>query len=128
MKAKKMYAKGGPIVPDPKKQMMTADEKFNANAKAREAENLTEMRRELKSADPDALAKFDKELAARGFKVVKRPVKKMMGGGMMEYGKGGKMMYGMGGKMKKYLTGGQVKLDVNKDGKITGTDFKMMKK
>lgn len=110
MKAKKMYAKGGPIVPDPKKKM-TADELFNANAKAREAENLTEMRRELKNADPDALAKFDKELAARGFKVVKRPVKKMMGGGMM-----------------KYLKGGQVKLDANKDGKITGTDFKMMKK
>jgi hypothetical protein len=34
----------------------------------------------------------------------------------------------MGGIMKKYLTGGQVKLDANKDGKITGADFKMMKK
>lgn len=31
----------------------------------------------------------------------------------------------MGGKM--YLKGGQVKLDKNKDGKITGKDFKMMK-
>jgi len=31
----------------------------------------------------------------------------------------------MGGKM--YLKGGQVKLDKNKDGKITGEDFKMMK-
>ena len=28
---------------------------------------------------------------------------------------------------KKYLTGGQVKLDKNKDGKITGEDFKLMK-
>lgn len=45
---------------------------------------------------------------------------KMMGGG--------KMKYGMGGKMKKYLMGGQVKLDKNKDGKITGVDFKMLKK
>jgi len=31
----------------------------------------------------------------------------------------------MGGKM--YLKGGQVKLDANKDGKITGADFKMLK-
>jgi len=35
--------------------------------------------------------------------------------------------YGMGGKIKKYLSGGQVKLDKNKDGKISGVDFKMMK-
>ena len=48
------------------------------------------------------------------------PVKKMMGGGKMEYG--------MGGKMKKYLMGGQVKLDKNKDGKISAVDFKMLKK
>ena len=30
-------------------------------------------------------------------------------------------------KLKGYLTGGQVKLDKNKDGEITGEDFKMMK-
>jgi hypothetical protein len=30
-----------------------------------------------------------------------------------------------GGKM--YLKGGQVKLDANKDGKISGADFKMLK-
>lgn len=48
------------------------------------------------------------------------PVKKMAGGGKMEYG--------MGGKMKKFLMGGQVKLDKNKDGKISAIDFKMMKK
>ena len=36
--------------------------------------------------------------------------------------------YGMGGMMKKYLKGGQVKLDVNKDNKITSKDFKIMKK
>lgn len=29
--------------------------------------------------------------------------------------------------LKKYLTGGQVELDKNKDGKITGEDFKLMK-
>lgn len=44
------------------------------------------------------------------------------------YGKGGKMEYGYGGKLKKYLKGGQVKLDANKDGKITGADFKMLRK
>jgi hypothetical protein len=48
------------------------------------------------------------------------PAKKMAGGGKMDYG--------MGGKMKKYLMGGQVKLDKNKDGKITAIDFKMLKK
>jgi hypothetical protein len=48
------------------------------------------------------------------------PAKKMMGGGKMDYG--------MGGKMKKYLMGGQVKLDKNKDGKISSIDFKMLKK
>lgn len=36
--------------------------------------------------------------------------------------------YKYGGKMKKYLKGGQVKLDANKDGKITGDDFKMLRK
>ena len=30
-------------------------------------------------------------------------------------------------RLKKYLTGGQVKLDKNKDGKITGEDFKLMR-
>jgi hypothetical protein len=50
------------------------------------------------------------------------PVKKMAGGGKMD------IMYGMGGKMKKYLMGGQVKLDKNKDGKISAIDFKMLKK
>jgi len=31
-------------------------------------------------------------------------------------------------KKSKMLSGGQVKLDKNKDGKISGEDFKMMKK
>jgi hypothetical protein len=119
MKAKKTYAKGGPITPDPKKKMMTADEKFNAAARSREAENLTEMRNALKEEGPEAVAKFDKELKAKGYKVISRNVKKMPGGGMMpKYKDGGKM----------YLKGGQVKLDKNKDGKISGEDFKMMKK
>ena len=45
-----------------------------------------------------------------------------------KYKKGGKIKYGYGGKLKKYLKGGQVKLDANKDGKITGADFKMLRK
>jgi hypothetical protein len=90
------------------------------------------MRNALKAEGPEELAKFDKELKAKGFKVVKKPVKKMMGGGKMNvdgyYEMGGKMpKYGKGGMMK-YLKGGQVKLDKNKDGKITGADFKMMAK
>lgn len=39
-----------------------------------------------------------------------------------------KMMYRYGGKMKKYLMGGQVKIDKNKDGKISAIDFKLLKK
>jgi len=42
--------------------------------------------------------------------------------------KGESPKFGKGGKLKKYLKGGQVKLDANKDGKITGTDFMMMRK
>lgn len=126
MKAKMtVYQNGGkaPIVPDPKKKPMTASEKFNANAKAREMENLTEMRNALKESDPDAVPAFDRSLKAKGMMVAKKPVKKMMGGGKMNvdgyYSKGG---------MMKYLKGGQVKLDANKDGKISSVDFKMLKK
>jgi len=32
----------------------------------------------------------------------------------------------MYGKKKKYLKGGQAKLDMNKDGKLSGADFKML--
>jgi hypothetical protein len=136
-----VYQMGGkmPIVPDePKKKEVclqltrsSATRSLTA-ARSREAENLTEMRNALKAEGPEELAKFDKELKAKGFKVVKKPVKKMMGGGKMNvdgyYEKGGKMpKYGKGGMMK-YLKGGQVKLDKNKDGKISGEDFKMMAK
>lgn len=37
-------------------------------------------------------------------------------------------MYMYGGKMKKYIKGGQVKLDANKDGKISKDDFEMLRK
>jgi hypothetical protein len=111
MKAKMtVYQKGGkmPIVPEPKKKMpATADQKFNAAARAREIENLNEMRRELKASDPDAVPAFDRELKAKGLMVTKKPVKKMAGGGMMKsYAGGGKMNvagYAMGGKLKDYF-------------------------
>jgi hypothetical protein len=69
-----MYQNGG----------KTADQKFNANAKAREMENLTEMRNALKKSDPDAVAAFDRSLKAKGMMVAKRPVKKMAQGGMLK--------------------------------------------
>jgi hypothetical protein len=104
------YQNGGkmPIVPDPKKKKpATADQKFNAAARAREIENLNEMRRELKASDPDAVPAFDRDLKAKGLMVTKKPVKKMAGGGMMKsYAGGGKMNvagYAMGGKLKDYF-------------------------
>jgi pimeloyl-CoA synthetase len=36
--------------------------------------------------------------------------------------------YRNGGVLMEYLKGGQVKLDANKDGKITGADFMMLRK
>jgi hypothetical protein len=61
-----------------------AEATFNRNARAAEARNLTEMRNALKAEGPAEVAKFDKELKARGYKVVARPVKKMAQGGVMK--------------------------------------------
>lgn len=82
-----------------------------------------------KLAEMESKAKVEREAKekARAAYMPKYP-----GGGKMNvdgyYGKGGKMpVYSKGGMMK-YLKGGQVKLDKNMDGKITGEDFKMMAK
>jgi hypothetical protein len=92
MKAKKMYAKGGPITPDPKKQkMMSADEQFNANARSRQAENLTEMRNALKAEGPAEVAKFDADLKRMGYKVVQKKKSLSKGGMMAKYAEGGKV-------------------------------------
>ena len=125
MKAKKSgYQSGGKMPVGAKKKMNDME-----IAKANRMQMLTEERNTIRKNDPDALPAFDRGLKAQGFMVNKKPVKKMMNGGKTDmYSKGGKMEYGMGGKMKKYLMGGQVKLDKNKDGKITGVDFKMLKK
>ena len=72
-------------------QAAKTEKTFMANARAQEAINLNEMRNALKSEGPASVAKFDKELKAKGYKVVQKPVKKMMGGGKMEYAIGGMM-------------------------------------
>ena len=135
MKAKMTVYQNGGKPPVGTKKKMTDME----IAKANRMQMLTEERNTIRKNDPDALAAFDRGLKAQGFMVNKKPaakpaaaaVKKMMGGGKMNvdgYSKGGKMEYGMGGKMKKYLMGGQVKIDKNKDGKISAIDFKLLKK
>ena len=107
-KLDKMYQNGGKTDPPrklspnalrlinaaPEPTMAARTEKtFMANARAQEAANLNEMRNALKSEGPASVAKFDQELKAKGYKVVQKPVKKMMGGGKMD------MMYAKGGKM-----------------------------
>ena len=107
-KLDKMYQNGGKQDPPrklspnalrlinaaPEPTMAARTEKaFMAKARAQEAINLNEMRNAIKSEGPESLARFDKELKAKGYKVVQKPVKKMMGGGKMD------MMYAKGGKM-----------------------------
>lgn len=72
MKAKKNTYQNGGKTPTGGKKPMTADQKFNAAARSREAENLTEMRNALKAEGPEAVAKFDKELKAKGYKVIQK--------------------------------------------------------
>jgi hypothetical protein len=93
-----MYKNGGkaPIDPDPKRklspmaqkleraQATQAEKTFNRNARLSQERNLTEMRNALKAEGPKAVADFDKELKARGYKVVQRPVKKMAQGGKLK--------------------------------------------
>ena len=67
-------------------------------------------------------------LLGRAARVENRVIKTKESASVKKMAGGGKMEYGMGGKMKKYLMGGQVKLDKNKDGKISAVDFKMLKK
>ena len=65
-------------------KLKNAEATFNRNAKAREMQNLTEMRNQLKKADPDAVAAFDRSLKAKGMMVAKRPVKKISKDGVMK--------------------------------------------
>jgi hypothetical protein len=80
-----------------------------------------------KAVDEGRERKADR-LLGKAARVENRVIKAKESAAVKKMAGGGKMDYGMGGKMKKYLMGGQVKLDKNKDGKITGVDFKMLKK
>ena len=59
---------------------------------------------------------------------MKHGKKKMAYGGKKKMAHGGKKkMMAHGGKKKSmYMKGGQAKLDMNKDGKLSGEDFKML--
>jgi hypothetical protein len=154
MKAKMtVYQAGGKMPIDPKKQEL-AKKLFGAMPKYNKEEfrygMMGEKMKELKK-EYDYWVNKGERTAASGVKVQMDAVKAKMedlkgkikptpekksmfkGGGKMNVAGATNedvykyMGYGMGGKMKKYLTGGQVKLDVNKDGKISGVDFKMLK-
>lgn len=104
----------------------TAKNYVSALEKNRE-KNVYKPERQKASAKFDEATKYDDMLGR-----ATNPDKKYSNGGKMKakktYGKGGMMKYAKGGKLKKYLKGGQIKLDANKDGKISGEDFKMLKK
>jgi len=109
-----MYLKGGKVKTDSKIKRL---ENREANLVARGS----------KAVDEGRERKADR-LLGKAARVENRVIKAKESASVKKMAGGGKMDYGMGGKMKKYLAGGQVKLDKNKDGKITGVDFKMLKK
>ena len=92
------------FVPAPITEKMKYADKGVKNLAANREKNVYKPARESASKRFDKATKYD-ELLGRST----NPNKK--------YKEGGKM----------YLKGGQVKLDKNKDGKISGADFKMMK-
>ena len=138
MKAKMtVYQKGGKMPVDPPKAELAKKlfgemPKFDKNKFRKEmmSEKLNTLQKER-----DYWIKRGEPTAASGVKVqmdkIREDMKKYSKGGKMNvdgyYGKGGKMPKYSKGGMMKYLKGGQVKLDKNKDGKISGADFKMMK-
>jgi len=148
MKAKMtVYQEGGKMPSSqPKaelaKKLFGEMPKFDKNKVRKEM--MTEKLNKLQN-EYDYWTKKGESTSASGVKAqmdkLREDMKKFEGGGMMKsyagggkmnvdgyYGKGGKMpKYGKGGMMK-YLKGGQVKLDANKDGKISSVDFKMLKK
>jgi hypothetical protein len=115
MKAKMTgYQDGGKMSADSKKQELAKKlfgsiPKFNKEEARRGmmAEKINKLQKEY-----DYWTKKGEPTTASGVKVQMDAIREKMGEG----------------KMKKYLMGGQVKLDKNKDGKITGVDFKMLKK
>lgn len=103
------YQDGGKMPADSKKQELARKlfgsiPKFNKEEARRGmmAEKIKELQKEY-----DYWTKKGEPTAASGVKVQMDKVRE---------------------DMKKYLAGGQVKLDKNKDGKISSVDFKMLKK
>ena len=115
MKAKMTgYQDGGKMSADSKKQELARKlfgtiPKFNKEEARRGmmAEKINKLQKEY-----DYWTKKGEPTAASGVKVQMDAIREKMGEG----------------KMKKYLSGGQVKIDKNKDGKISAIDFKLLKK
>ena len=133
MKAKK-YEKGGQVPPKGKKltkemvdkqhssdldKSMNLTNKLAKQASTGLKDNGFPMSKAAKKAlAKDVASRKKRESKSKpNYRDVGKPIP---GGSSPRFKKGGKMM--------KYLKGGQVKIDANKDGKITGQDFKMLKK
>ena len=111
MKAKK-YAKGGPV--DPRKKYSKMPETPEEIAAFKEM--MWKKKNEISPSAPVGGEAQRTKYEERFMKTLRN-----------RFSKGGKMYMG-GGKMMKYLKGGQMKLDANKDGMISKADFDMLRK
>jgi len=115
MKAKK-YEKGGPVNPPQKKPVYGPPKppgyKYPTKDEMEERRGERAYLAKRKEADR-AYRQAIKEGATeeQATKIAEKYLDSFKKGGMM-----------------KYLKGGQLKLDANKDGKITGADFMMLRK
>ena len=134
MKAKK-YSKGGEIDP-PKRKALEAKGDFYQSLepeyKKVYIKHLDDaINRGVSVSDAASSAVYQVNKVKEEAKQAKQNIadfakdRKYSKGGIM---KAKKKTYSKGGKMMKYLKGGQIKLDANKDGKITGSDFMMLRK
>lgn len=140
MKAKKMYAKGG------KQEMYKKGGKLRGKTVTKEMEDKAFKKKFEESANfankfakyaetgvgPNGMPLSDKKRKeyadlAKSYKSKSSEMKPNYRYVGTKLPAKDQPVYGKGGKMKKYLTGGQVKLDKNKDGKISGEDFKMLR-
>jgi len=134
MKAKK-YKKGGQVDP-PKGKKLTKEmvDKQHSSDLDKSANTTNKLAKKASTGLKDNGFPMKKEAVKALAKNVEKR-KKRESNSKPNYRDVGKPIPGgasprfkKGGKMMKYLKGGQVKLDANKDGKITGQDFKMLKK
>ena len=82
------------------------------------------------SSPSKIMANFNSDGEVRTYRDIEKEVRPGISNpkSVSDLEKAKKMTYKIGGKIKKYLIGGQVELDKNKDGKISSIDFKMLKK